>query len=188
MGLLVAGIALWFVVHSLHAAAPGARAGITSSIGEGPWKGLVALLLVASIALIVFGWRSVEVTSVYVPPTWAPHLTMLLMLISVLLFGAANGSNPIRRTLRHPMLTGMALWGIAHLIANGDNRSVVLFGSLLVWSVLMMVFINKRDGAWEKPEAGSGSAMVRLVVISVVVYAVLLFAHPYFTGRTLIGS
>ena len=43
--------------------------------------------------------------------------------------------NNVKRLLRHPQLTGVALWGIGHLLANGESRSIILFGGLGAWAI-----------------------------------------------------
>ena len=48
--------------------------------------------------------------------------------------------------IRHPQLTAVKLWAVAHLLVNGDSASLLLFGGLLVWAVLEVVIINKQDG------------------------------------------
>jgi uncharacterized membrane protein len=182
MALLIAGVLLWSIVHFIPAGASGLRSNLVASMGEGPWKGVFSLLLLASIALMVFGWRSIEPSALYMPPEWGKHTMMLLIFVAIVLIGAAQGTSIIKRYVRHPMLLGFALWGIAHLTTNGEDRSVVLFGGLTLWALIMIPFLNKRDGAYEKPEAAPISGLIRTLVISAVIFAVLFFAHPYYTG------
>jgi uncharacterized membrane protein len=66
-----------------------------------------------------------------------------------------------------------------HLLANGDLRSLVLFGGIGLWAVIEILSISRRDGAWEKPEPLPFTAEVKPLVAGVVAYAVLTFAHPY---------
>ena len=186
MAMLVLGVALWFIMHSFHPIMPGVRDGMIAKVGENGWKGIVSLGLIASILLMVFGWRSIEPTALYTPPSWGATAMVPLMFIAIVLFGAANAPSNIKQVIRHPMLMGMALWGIAHLVGNGDDRSVVLFGGIAAWALIMMPFINKRDGAYEKPEPVAGSAHIRLLVISLVIYLVLAFVHPWLSGVKII--
>jgi hypothetical protein len=76
----------------------------------------------------------------------------------------------------------VATWAGAHLLANGDSRSLVLFGGLGVWAVLEIILINRRDGAWEKPEPLPLSADVTPLIAAAVAFAVLLFVHPWISG------
>jgi uncharacterized membrane protein len=110
------------------------------------------------------------------------------MLISIFLLGAANGPSNIKRYLRHPMLAGIVVWGSAHLIANGDSRSMVLFGGMIIWALLEMIIINKRDGAYERPESVPYKKDAIKMVIAIVVYTVFVFLHPYITGVPITGA
>lgn len=180
--LLVLGVLMWSLVHLFPAVMADKRNQLNDSMGN-KYQGLFALTIVFSIVLMVIGWRGSEPLPVYNPPVWGRHLTMLLILIAMILLGAANASTRLRQYIRHPMLAGMLVWGVGHLLANGDIRSVILFGGMIIWSVLSMVLINRRDGAWKKPEISFGwLAEVKLFAISLVVYLALVLLHPYFTG------
>ena len=114
---------------------PAARSSLIEKIGEGPYKGLFALDLVVAILLMVFGWQSVNVEFWYMPLlAGSPRLVALLVLVAFILLGAANAPTNIKRFLRHPMLIGIIVWSVAHLLANGENRSVVLFGGFGLWA------------------------------------------------------
>ena len=66
--------------------------------------------------------------------------------------------------------------------ANGDDRSVVLFGGLALWALVMMPLLNKRDGAAEKPASLPLSADLKILAIAVVIFIILFVLHPYFAG------
>jgi uncharacterized membrane protein len=104
------------------------------------------------------------------------------MLIAVMLFGAAQQPTRIKQYVRHPQLTGMAVWSGSHLLSNGDSRSLVLFGGLGIWALIEMLLINKREGAWQRPYGPALSVEIRGIVISAVVFFVLAYLHPYFAG------
>ena len=187
MTLLILGVLLWTLVHLFPSLMPGARSRLISKLGEGPYKGLFALDLVIAILLMVFGWRSTQPESWYAAPLAGVNLvTSALVLAAFVLMGAANAPTNIKRYLRHPMLTGVIVWGVAHLLANGDNRSVILFGTLSAWAVVAIVAINRREGEWAKPEAVPVSKDIVLVVIGAVLTAVVAFFHEYLSGVPLI--
>ena len=179
---LCIGVLLWMAVHFIPSGARGLRDMLVARIGENPYKGVFSLAIVLSIVLMVVGWRSATPEIVYRPPTWGTPVTSVLMLISILLFGAANQPTRIKRYLRHPMLTGMALWSLSHLISNGDSRSLVLFGGLGLWALIEMPLINRRQGKWVRPYGPALSVEVRGILISVVIFFVLVFLHSYFAG------
>lgn len=183
---LILGVVVWSVVHLYPSVAASHRNQLFEKLGNA-YKGIYALLIVGSIVLIVIGWKNTIPTAVYNPPVWGRHVTMLFILIAIILFGAADTKNKIREWIRHPMLTGMVVWSIGHLLANGDIRSVILFGGLGIWAIISQFTINKREGARVIPTDSKGmKSLVILLVVSFVIYTILMFLHPYFTGMPVI--
>ena len=182
MTKLSLGVLLWSLTHFVPTLFADFRRKLVARIGENPYKGLFTLLIVLAIYLIISGWKASVPESLYVPPAWGRHLTALLMLAAFVLFFAPYPPNNIRRALRHPQLTGVALWGVGHLLANGETRSVILFGGLAAWAVVEMLLINRRDGARTKPPPAPRRNDVLLVVAGVVVYAVVAAAHRWLFG------
>lgn len=182
MLLLVLGVLLWSGTHLFVALATQRRAALIARIGLNPYKGLFSLTLVVALVLIVMGWRSTPVTSLWLPPAGMRHLTMTLMPLAVILFISARMPTDIKQIIRHPQLTGVKLWAVAHLLTNGETRSVVLFGGLLVWAVLEVIFINRRDGARVKPPKVGALRTTIGALIGLLVTGVLVFAHPWFAG------
>ncbi|MGB5211811.1 MAG: NnrU family protein [Gammaproteobacteria bacterium] len=187
MSILIIGVALWAIVHFFPAIAAGQRASLNQRLGQ-RYRGLFSLLILASLALIVVGWRSTIPTTVYLPQIWGRHLAYLLVLIAFVLFAAAKTSNNIRRLIRHPQLTAVAVWATGHLFANGDIRSLILFGGLGLWAIAEMVLINRRDGAWQKPSAVPFTKDLATVAIGLVVMVIFMFLHPFFTGMVVIPT
>jgi uncharacterized membrane protein len=104
------------------------------------------------------------------------------MLVALVLFAASGVPTNLKRFIRHPQLTGVATWAIAHLLSNGDSRSLVLFGGVGLWALLEIVAIDRREGQWARPPALPLSAEIKPLVGGVVLYAVFLLAHPYLFG------
>ncbi len=186
MILLIAGVLLWAAVHLIPTLARPTRQMMIDRLGENGYKGVFSLLTVGAILLIVFGWRSVEQPAyLYHLPLWTRHLGMLLVLAAFLLFGSSQQPTRINRVVRHPQLTGVVLWAAAHLMMNGDSRSLVLFGGLGLWAIAEMVLINRREGAWLKPEVEGWGREVRVAAISLAIFAAAFFAHPWLAGVSL---
>lgn len=183
MLLLSLGVLLWAAVHFLPALAQPTRQSLISRLGENGYKGLFSTLLIVSLLLMVFGWRSIEQPAyLYTLPIWSRHLGMLLVLIAFILFAASGMPTRIKRLLRHPQLTGVAVWGAAHLLMNGDSRSVVLFGGMGIWALVEIVLINRREGTWSRPDSPAIWQELKLLVIGVVAYLAVMFAHPWIAG------
>jgi uncharacterized membrane protein len=182
MVLLILGVLVWSAAHLVPSLGAQMRAGLIGRIGEGPYKGLFALTIVGSIVLMVVGWRSSSPVVIYQPPGWGTGFAQIGMLITLVLFIGSNLPSNLKRMLRHPQLTGVAIWALSHLVANGDQRSLVLFGGIGIWAVVAMLSINRRDGEWEKPAPLAPMAYVKPVVAGVVAYVLLALAHPYIAG------
>lgn len=183
MTMMILGLLLWIGVHLFPSVMPGARASLIEKLGEGPYKGLFALDLVVAILLMVFGWRSTMPEYWYTPPlAGMTTVTFVLVLIAFVLMGAANAPTNLKRHLRHPMLTGVIVWAIAHLLANGDSRSVILFGGLGIWAAVAIITINNRDGERERPEPVAASKDITLIAIGAALTAVVAFLHEYLSG------
>jgi uncharacterized membrane protein len=182
MILLVLGVLLWSTAHLFKAAAPPLRQSLVDRLGADAWRGLFSLVILASLVLMVLGWRSAPLDQAYLPPIWARHLTMTAMLVSLVLFAAAGMPSNFKRRLRHPQLTGVLVWSLGHLAANGELRSVVLFGGIGLWALVEIPLINRRDGAWRKPGRQPRSADVRAVLGGVIAFVALYFAHPFLFG------
>jgi len=179
---LFLGVALWSGLHLLPSVGRNARAALIARLGEGPYKGLFSLGLIGAIALMVVGFRGTPPSLVYAPPAVAYTLAKPLMFVAFVLFLASGVPTNIKRFLRHPQLTGVALWSGTHLLANGEGRSLLLFGGLGLWALVSMVCINRRDGAWVKPEPLPASAELKPLVAGVVGFAIFWFAHPWIAG------
>ena len=188
MTLLIAGVALWSIAHLFPAAAPGVRANLAARFGEGPYKGLFALGIIIALVLIVIGWKAAIPSAIYAPPLFGSPLPSAVLVLAILLFVTSKTPNNLKRYIRHPQISAVLLWGIAHLLTNGDSRSLVLFGGMATWAILEMVFINKRDGAWEKPASVPFIKDLVTVVIAVIVFAALAYFHASLFGVSAIPA
>ena len=182
MALLIAGLALWSAVHLIPSLGIGLKQSIVARFGEPMYKASFSIVVIASLVLIVFGWRNTIPQHVYLLPAFVKHLAMLLILCAFVLFTAARRPTRIKRWLRHPQLTGVLLWAIAHLLINGDSRSLLLFGWMATWAIAEMLLINRRQGIWIK--SGEATLPQELIgtAISLALFVAVVFAHPYLAG------
>ncbi|MGJ8685895.1 MAG: NnrU family protein [Spongiibacteraceae bacterium] len=182
MTMLIAGLILWTVVHFIPSLAAGIKLKWRDRLGDNGYAGSFAILIVTALLLIVFGWRSTVPSHLYSLPAFTHTLALLLMVAAFVLFGAAKHPTRIKQLVRHPQLSSVVVWSVAHLLLNGDSRSVLLFSWMGVWAVLEMLAINKRDGAWQKPAVPSWAVEVRGWLISLIIFAVVVALHPYLAG------
>jgi uncharacterized membrane protein len=193
MGLLVMilGLALFLGVHTLTTQRE-LRGQIIASTGEGGYKIGYALVSAAGLALIVWGFAHYRATGwidVWTPPVAFRHITLALMLPAVILVVASYIRGRIYTTLKHPMLAGIKLWAAAHLLANGDLGSIILFGSFLGWAVFDRISLKYRPDAGAPPiPVGGPSNDLIAVAVGVVAYLALAFAfHPVVIGVPVVG-
>ena len=193
MGLLVLilGLILFLGVHTLTTQRK-LRAQLIAATGEGVYKIGYTLASFIGLALIIWGFAVYRATgwiNVWNPPTALKHITVALMLPAVILVIASYIRGRIYTTLKHPMLTGLKLWAAAHLLANGDLGSIVLFGSFLAWAVFDRISLKHRSdaGAPPIPVGGPGNDLIAIAV-GVVAYLALAFAfHPVVIGVPVVG-
>ena len=194
MGLaaMISGLVLFLGIHTLPTRRE-LRARIIALLGEGGYKAGFALVSISGIALIAWGFAHYRATGwidVWSPPKALRHLTVALMLPAVILVVASYIRGRIYAALKHPMLAGVKLWAAAHLLANGDLGSIILFGSFLGWAVFDRISLKRRPdpGGPPIPVGGWGNDMIA-VVVGIIAYLALAFAfHPVVIGVPVIGA
>jgi len=191
MDKLVLGLVLFIGTH-VFVTLRGARAAVINTIGEWPYKALVAILSVVGILLIGFGfgkYRARGWIDVWYPPNWTYYVTQLLMWPASIFVVAAYIRGNIWRQLRHPMLVGIKIWAVAHLISNGDLGSIILFGSFLLWAGYDRVSLKYRTdpGSPALPVNGRRNDVIAIVVGTVLYLLLGLVFHPLVVGRAVFG-
>lgn len=182
MTLMILGLGLWWASHLFPIYLPGPRAGAIARLGEGPYKGVYALVSLAAVVLMVVGFRQADFIAVWNPPSWTVHLNNLLMLLALFVIDAKRFNSSVKHHIRHPMLAGVKIWAFAHLLVNGDLAAIVLFGGLLGWAVVAMIGSNRRDGAWERPAKGTTAGLIRQAAVAAVLFAAITAIHSLLLG------
>ena len=184
MSVLVFGLLLWVAGHLFKRILPGLRA----RLGEMPGKLIATILILAGVVLMVVGFRRAETVPVYAPLPGIGHLTDLLMLIAVFLYGVGHSKGRLRAYLRHPMLTGTIVWAVAHLLVNGDLASILLFGGLGLWAPLQVRLINAHEGPWERPKPGNALQDWKLLLATLFIYCFIAMIHWLFDHNPFLGT
>jgi len=173
--LLVLGVLLWSVPHLFKRLAPDARAGMGDAA-----RGIVAVSVLASLVLMTVGYQWAEFSAVYEPPSWGRHLNNLLVLIGFYVFGINMAKGALSQKIRHPMLTGFAIWAVAHLLVRGDVAALILFGGLAAWALASILLINARVPVWTPPQAKGGIKRDLVAVpIVLVTYSAAGWVHGW---------
>ena len=185
MAILIAGIVVFLGVHTVTIMRA-TRARLMDRFGEGGYKGLYSLAAAVGLILIVWGFGSYRAGGyipVWSPPVWTRHLAMpLVWLAFIALVAAYAPAGRIKGWLRHPMLVAVKIWALAHLLANGDLGSIILFGSLLAWAVWDRIAVKRRGdfGAPRVARFTKGDAIA--VVGGSVAAAAMVLLHPILIG------
>ena len=177
MTLLLAGLLLFAGAHLYPAVAKTNRDNLAARLGDNAYRGVFSLVIVASLVMIVFGWRATTPTLIYDPPFAGGIVTSLVVFIAFVLFFGSQTKTNIKRFIRHPQMLGVILWSVAHLLVNGDSRSVLLFGGMGAWAVLEIVFCNVRDGEWQKPGPYPLKWDAATLAIGSIAFAILVLLH-----------
>jgi uncharacterized membrane protein len=172
--ILILGVALWSLAHLFKRIAPERRA----VLGEAG-KGLVAIALVVSILLMIFGYRWADGDWLWSPPAFLRHVNNLLVFLGFYLFAASGLQTAITRRIRHPQLSGFKAWAVAHLLVVPTLPAIILFGGLLAWAVVSVILINRAQRDWTRPGPSTPAKEVGAVLIAVVATGVVGWIHGW---------
>jgi len=179
MTYLILGLVVFLGVHSVRIVAEDWRTGVRARMGENAYKGVYSLLSLAGFALIVWGFGVARETPVmlWTPPVGMRHAASLLTLLAFVLLAAAYvPRNAIKARVHHPMVLGVKTWALAHLMSTGGAAQLVLFGSFLVWGVVLYTTSRRRDRVLGTHyPAGTTLGTVLTVVVGLVAWAVFAF-------------
>lgn len=145
MTTLILGLFVFFAVHVVSSTPM--KTTLVRRLGGNPYKGLFALVSLIGLILIIVGKARAPFEPVWNGIQSLRPLTLPLMWVCFILLPAANMKTNIKRYTRHPMLWGILLWSGAHLLVNGDQASMLLFGSFAVYSVYAMISQTRRGAA-----------------------------------------
>jgi len=182
---LIIGVLLWSGLHLMKVLTISLRESLLQKIGENAYKGIFSLGIIASIVLMVLGWRASPVIVLYPPLEQTGIISIMLMFVSLQLFARSTFRSNSKRFIRNSQMTGTIIWSFAHLLMNGDVASLILFGGLGIWAALQIILLNRRDGKWNKPASVPMSRELMPTLVGTVMFAVLFYLHGYFSGVAL---
>lgn len=210
-----------FIASHLVLSAPPLRGRLQAALGAGAFRGLYAALALALLVWAGLAYRAAPVVDLWYPPVAMRHLSLTIMaLAAILVVAGMTTANPtvvgaadrvaaagpvgILKVTRHPVMWGIALWGIAHLLANGDAAALILFGGLTLLAVVGPLAQERRKsqaggGGWAAyvrqtswlPFLAIARGRTRLrpaeigwarIAAGLALYAALLLLHPWLFG------
>lgn len=184
---MILGLLLVLGVHSVRIFADGWRTRTIARIGRKAWLVLYSIASLAGFALLVWGFSVVreQPLVLWSPPAGMRHAAALLTLLAfVLLTAGGVPRNGIQARLHHPMVLGVKVWALAHLLANGTLAHVILFGSMLIWAVLSFRAARQRDRReGTRYPAGTLTATMATWILGILFWLVfVLWLHGLLIG------
>ena len=191
LSVMILGLVLFYAAH-IFTTKREARAQAIAKLGEGTYKILYSLVSLAGLVLIIWGfahYRATGVIGIWDPPKAFKHITLAIMLPAVILVVASYIRGRIFVMLKHPMLAGIMLWAVGHLLANGDLGAIILFGSFLIWAVYDRISMRWRtdSGAPPIPVGGIANDLIAVVVGVMAYLALAVVFHPVVIGVPVVG-
>lgn len=194
MLVLILGLVLFLGMHAVTMKRD-LRAQLIERFGAGGYRGLYSAVSLIGFLLLIYGYglqRAAGYTVVWDPPVWTRHLALLLNLPIFILLAVGRRPSWLLSRVKHPMLLAVKIWATAHLLANGDLGSMLLFGGFLAWAVMARISVKRRPEEIARAAAMTDVAFGRRDVIAIVAGLVLyvvfaLWLHPLLIGVSVTG-
>jgi len=180
MTILILGVAIFVGAH-LVPSATSLREGLRERVGTNAYRGLFSLVSLVGFVLIVVGMGRAPSVPLWDPPPWGHRVPVYGMPVALVLLVAAFMPTNLKRLTRHPMLWGVTIWAAAHLLANGDLASLILFGSFGTFALFDMWSANQR-GAELSSKVVPYWRDALVILVGIVLYVGLLHSHAWLFG------
>jgi uncharacterized membrane protein len=204
------------------------RAWLVARIGERPYLALYSLVALGAVIWLIFAYRRAPYVELWPTAAWSAWLLLIVMpFASLLLVCGVSTLNPtavgapatldqaepargILRVTRHPFMWGVALWALAHMVANGDAAAVVLFGTFAVLALVGTLLIDhkfraRRGVEWQRLAAATSNLPFVAIAagrqhlvpaeigwlrvgVALALYVALLALHPSLFGVSPFGA
>nr|WP_314624130.1 NnrU family protein [uncultured Noviherbaspirillum sp.] len=187
MAILLLGLVIFLGVHSVRIVADDWRSAQISRHGEKTWKLAYTAVSLAGFALLLWGYGMArqDPAVLWNPPVAMRHIAALLTLLAFVLLAATYvPRNSIKARLHHPMVIGVALWALAHLLANGTLADLLLFGGFLAWALASLIAARRRDRASgaRYPAGTMGGTLIAVVAGMAAWFAFAFWLHGLWIG------
>ena len=179
MGMLLLAVGAFVLAHAVPALGP-LRRGLVARLGLPIYIASYSVVSLGLLAWVVWAYGQAPLVALWPPVPWTRWVPALVMPVAcVLLVAGLGAANPFSLTFsgapydagrpgivavtRHPVPWALILWASAHLIANGDAASAVLFGLFLALSLLGIVSLDAKrrrllgEAEWRRLTTGTAS-------------------------------
>lgn len=170
-----AAFGLFLALHSIPAI-PAVRSGIIRRTGRPLYFAVYSALSVIALVWVFSAAFALDYIPLWDFQPWHGVITFVLAPLGLfLVLAGLLSSNPLSVAVfsagqpdaittftRHPVLWGFALWALGHIAANGDLRSILLFGGFAAFALGTVPMVEKRakrrlGASWEETAAGTST-------------------------------
>ena len=183
---LILGLTVFLGIHLLPTFSS-LRSALIESFGPSKYQTLFALSSLTGLILIVVGMIYSNNAHAWTPPAWGPSLNAALMLLAITLMAAANMKTNVKRYTRHPMLWGVFLWAVGHMLSNSEWDVLILCGSFGIYALIAMFSANLRGARKAKEKFPLKNDFIVLAA-GATAYVAFIFLHPYLFGVAVITA
>jgi uncharacterized membrane protein len=182
MTLLATLLFLFGVIH-INPAMPKWKAHAVQTFGKayGPIYGIMMLLLFAAV---IWAFRQAEPGYIYEAPSWGYYANFGFTLLGFMCLGIFLFRGSWRNTLKYPMAIGIGLWAFGHLLANGDQRTTVLFGGLAAIAALF-AYLKHANEMFAPSEVRQGHNLISILG-GIALYGIAAQLHYVIAGVPLV--
>ncbi len=193
-----------FVLSHAAIARTGIKPSLVNRLGARTYLALYSTLSLMLLGWVIYAVLTADRVVLWDTPTWSYGFAVFLSAAAFVLIGmGALSPNPLsaafRKTgfdperpgivgwIRHPLVIGLALWGIAHVPGNGDWPSLVLFVGSALFGLLGVFAVERRlkrrlgKDEWLRLSRGQGNVdrwALLGAVLGLALWATLLYLHP----------
>ena len=184
MMLMISGLVIFLGIHLLPMFA-NTRNAVCRKLGDNAYRGLFSLIAATGLGLIIWGMSRAPFVPLLEPPAFARPMAIAVMPVVFILLAAAQMPGHLRRLLRHPMLIATLLWSTVHVLANGDQASLVLFGSFGLWAGMDLISASLRTNSKAK-QAASWRMDAAAIALGLLAYVLVARFHGALFGVPLV--
>ncbi len=156
MNWLVAATAAFLLTHFVSSTP--LRPALVARIGEWPYRGLYSAFAFVTLGLMIWAYNKAPSEVLWTGPRELPAIVMPLAFVIIVcgyyrnptMVGAdrlMKSEDPARgviRVTRHPLMWGIMLWALSHVLARGDVKGLVFFGGFFALAALGTVLMDSR--------------------------------------------
>lgn len=198
------------------------RRPLINRLGNLAFQGLYSLVVGVCFTWMIWAFIQAPVIEAFEPNTGMRHLSLSVMAIACFFLvcgytqpnptaigmesrGLDAGARGVLKITRHPVMWGIVLWALCHVLANGHWAALIFFGALAVLAISGTCHIDakkraRNDPDWNAymqvtsnfPMAAIAMGKTRVergeyrwwqILISAALYMGLLVAHEPVIGR-----